>query len=739
MYLEYFGFQEEPFNITPNSKFLFLSQRHREALAALLYGIEQRKGFIALTGHIGCGKTTICRAMLGKLDRSKTRLALVLNPEFNDVELLQTINGEFGLDAKSTSKRELLDTLNRFLLNEYKNDRNVVLLIDEAQRLPPDALEQVRLISNLETETAKLIQIALVGQPELADLLDLPELEQLNQRITVRYHIEPLSLDEVAEYVNHRIAIARRLNINNPVELVRFTKKALRKVYEYSGGVPRRVNVVSDRSLLVTFVREQKEVSEENVEKAIEELGGMPKRRRKSAPAHIRAAEDEFAESEQRIDGEIPVADSTEEDVPAPVAAATSDRRALNVLIILVVMGVVGYGLTKLAYPAEKSDSVLKALNAKAQSASASLREKPAATPVPEAKPTSIVVAAATTPAPTATVPAPTPSPEAATPAPSLPAQTAAPSAIPTMIAPTPEETPPAAIAGSPEPTLSTEPSPTVDEFVPVHMLPKHTGAATNDAAAPEPTEAAAATPAPENTGAATLSELMKSPTPTAAATPSADSWRYDENGIMRVSEPPMTYGAAVLTWLAVKRGDRMSENDLAALRTMKREQVAALQLTTGRAPLFLREGHLPASLSALAPSQLPILLQVDDATPGVGPWAVIVAMDDGNVTLLDPRAGRLILPKPVIADHVSAVIAPYFDPKAITGLKLGAKGDSVVELQRLLKLANAYANEPTGDYDAATAAAVAQARVHFALPAGGDGVDATLAARLIANGEGLK
>ncbi|HMZ51778.1 MAG TPA: AAA family ATPase, partial [Candidatus Sumerlaeota bacterium] len=350
MYLEYFGFQEEPFNITPNSKFLFLSQRHREALAALLYGIEQRKGFIALTGHIGCGKTTICRAMLGKLDRSKTRLALVLNPEFNDVELLQTINGEFGLDAKSTSKRELLDTLNRFLLNEYKNDRNVVLLIDEAQRLPPDALEQVRLISNLETETAKLIQIALVGQPELADLLDLPELEQLNQRITVRYHIEPLSLDEVAEYVNHRIAIARRLNINNPVELVRFTKKALRKVYEYSGGVPRRVNVVSDRSLLVTFVREQKEVSEENVEKAIEELGGMPKRRRKSAPAHIRAAEDEFAESEQRIDGEIPVADSTEEDVPAPVAAATSDRRALNVLIILVVMGVVGYGLTKLAY-----------------------------------------------------------------------------------------------------------------------------------------------------------------------------------------------------------------------------------------------------------------------------------------------------------------------------------------------------------------------------------------------------
>ncbi len=739
MYLEYFGFQEEPFNITPNSKFLFLSQRHREALAALLYGIEQRKGFIALTGHIGCGKTTICRAMLGKLDRSKTRLALVLNPEFNDVELLQTINGEFGLDAKSTSKRELLDTLNRFLLNEYKNDRNVVLLIDEAQRLPPDALEQVRLISNLETETAKLIQIALVGQPELADLLDLPELEQLNQRITVRYHIEPLSLDEVAEYVNHRIAIARRLNINNPVELVRFTKKALRKVYEYSGGVPRRVNVVSDRSLLVTFVREQKEVSEENVEKAIEELGGMPKRRRKSAPAHIRAAEDEFAESEQRIDGEIPVADSTEEDVPAPVAAATSDRRALNVLIILVVMGVVGYGLTKLAYPAEKSDSVLKALNAKAQSASTSLREKPAATPVPEAKPTSITVAAATTPAPTATVPAPTPTPEAATPAPSLPAQTVAPSTIPPTIAPTPEETPSTTIAGSPEPTLSTEPSPTVDEFVPVHMLPKHTGAATNDAATPEPTEAAAATPAPENTGAATLSELMKSPTPTAAATPSTDSWRYDENGIMRVSEPPMTYGAAVLTWLAVKRGDRMSENDLAALRTMKREQVAALQLTTGRAPLFLREGHLPASLSALAPSQLPILLQVDDATPGVGPWAVIVAMDDGNVTVLDPRAGRLILPKPVIADHVSAVIAPYFDPKAITGLKLGAKGDSVVELQRLLKLANAYANEPTGDYDAATAAAVTQARVHFALPAGGDGVDATLAARLIANGEGLK
>jgi len=267
MYLDFFGFREEPFNITPNTRFLFLSDRHKEALGSLRYGIEQRKGFIALTGEIGCGKTTVCRALLGSLDRARTRIALVLNPELSDVELLQTINAEYGLPAKSSSKRELLDALNSFLLAEYGADRNVVLVIDEAQRLLPAALEQVRLLSNLETETAKLLQIALVGQPELAELLRLPQLEQLNQRITVRCHISPLSDAEVTAYVRHRLEIA------GPRRPVEFDNTALALLAKKSGGVPRRINVLCDRALLVAFTKDETRVTKSIMKRAVSEVG----------------------------------------------------------------------------------------------------------------------------------------------------------------------------------------------------------------------------------------------------------------------------------------------------------------------------------------------------------------------------------------------------------------------------------------------------------------------------------
>ncbi|HOE97976.1 MAG TPA: AAA family ATPase, partial [Candidatus Sumerlaeota bacterium] len=268
MYLQFFGFREPPFNLTPDSKFLFLSHRHQEALAALLFGVQERKGFICLTGEIGCGKTTLCRAMLSQLDQQRVRVCVVLNSYLTDLELLKTINEGYGLPSESDSKKALLDRLNEFLVSEFSNGNNVVLIIDEAQNLRPDTLEQIRMISNLETETAKLIQIVLVGQPELRRTLALPELEQLNQRITVRYHITPLEEREVPDYIRHRMAVAE------PQVEITFSDQAYRLVHHYSRGVPRRINVIVDRCLLVAYVQGTFSIDDKVVQQAVDEVRG---------------------------------------------------------------------------------------------------------------------------------------------------------------------------------------------------------------------------------------------------------------------------------------------------------------------------------------------------------------------------------------------------------------------------------------------------------------------------------
>lgn len=268
MYLQFYGFKEAPFNLTPDSKFLFLSHRHQEALAALLFGVQERKGFICLTGEIGCGKTTLCRAMLSQLDPDQVKMCVVLNSYLTDLELLKTINEGFNLPAESDSKKALIDTLNEFLVKEFSNGHNIVLIIDESQNLRPETLEQIRMISNLETETAKLIQIILIGQPELRQTLTLPELEQLNQRITVRYHIAPLDENEVAEYIRHRLAVAE------PQVDVTFTPQAVRQIFHYSRGIPRRINVICDRCLLVGYVTGTFSIDEKAVERAVNEVSG---------------------------------------------------------------------------------------------------------------------------------------------------------------------------------------------------------------------------------------------------------------------------------------------------------------------------------------------------------------------------------------------------------------------------------------------------------------------------------
>jgi general secretion pathway protein A len=267
MYEKFYGLNESPFNMTPDPKFLYFSDKHSEALTQLLYGINTRKGFLVLTGEIGAGKTTLCRALLNELDEN-IKSALILNSNLSEIELLQAINEDLGLQYNYPTKKELIDELNQFLLKELEGDGNVVIIIDEAQNLAPSLLEQIRLLSNLETTKEKLLQIILIGQPQLRDVLELPELMQLNQRISIRYHINPLSRKETEDYIYHRLVIAGSKGD------IKFPNTALNRIYKFSGGIPRLINVVCDKSLLAGYVLETKEITRQIVEKSISEIDG---------------------------------------------------------------------------------------------------------------------------------------------------------------------------------------------------------------------------------------------------------------------------------------------------------------------------------------------------------------------------------------------------------------------------------------------------------------------------------
>jgi general secretion pathway protein A len=269
MYTSYFGLKENPFNLTPDPRYLFLSTYHKEALDHLLYGINDRKGFIVITGGIGTGKTTLSRALLGQLDES-VKSALIFNSFISDTELLEMVNQEFGIktDPKTKTKKGYIDKLNRFLLKSFTTGGNAVLLIDEAQNLSLPVLEQIRMLSNLETEKEKLIQIVLVGQSELKELLANPSLRQLDERIMVRYELKPLDQKDVQGYVEHRLVVGGgRGNLN-------FTGSALREIYRYSQGNPRRINAVCDRALLIAYAKDEFSISRGTIRKAIDDMRG---------------------------------------------------------------------------------------------------------------------------------------------------------------------------------------------------------------------------------------------------------------------------------------------------------------------------------------------------------------------------------------------------------------------------------------------------------------------------------
>jgi len=250
MYCDFFGFSEKPFTITPNPHFMFLSGIHREAFARLLYGVDSHAGFIALTGEVGTGKTTMLRTLLAQLDSEKYRSALIFNPCLSGEQLLESICNEFGLQVSGKDRFSYLDALNRFLLEQNLAGHTVVLVIDEAQNLAPDVLEQVRLISNLETERDKLIQIILAGQPELEDVLNRHDLRQLKQRITVRCSLTPMSFRDTIDYINHRIRVS---GCRIPEV---FPTKSVKQIYRFSNGIPRLINVACEQALVMAWTRE---------------------------------------------------------------------------------------------------------------------------------------------------------------------------------------------------------------------------------------------------------------------------------------------------------------------------------------------------------------------------------------------------------------------------------------------------------------------------------------------------
>ena len=269
MYREYYCLRESPFNITPDPRFLYLTEQHSEALNHLLFGIRQRKGFICLTGEVGAGKTTLCRAILNKLDE-RYRTALIMNPKLTDTQLLRAIVEEFGIETKRRDRLGYLSLLNKFLLKVNSEGGDAVLIIDEAQVAATETLEAIRLLSNLETDSQKLLQIVLVGQPELRDKLRRPALRQLAQRITVRYHLGSMSREDTGKYIHHRLKVA-----GLPAEVayvLHFDDAAVGEIHRYSRGIPRLVNAVGDKTLLAGYVCRTVNIDRRIVRLAIHEL-----------------------------------------------------------------------------------------------------------------------------------------------------------------------------------------------------------------------------------------------------------------------------------------------------------------------------------------------------------------------------------------------------------------------------------------------------------------------------------
>ena len=372
MYAEYFGLKHEPFSIAPDPRYLFMSERHREALAHLLYGLGGGGGFVLLSGEIGTGKTTVCRLFLEQIPKD-CNVAYIFNPKLTVIELLQSICEEFHIEvpakpAPQPTVKDYLDPLNAFLLKEHAAGRNNVLIIDEAQNLAAEVLEQLRLLTNLETRERKLLQIVLIGQPELRAMLARPELEQLAQRVIARYHLGALTPTETAQYIEHRLDVA---GLNRPMPIQR---KALRRIHELSRGVPRRINLLCDRALLGAFANNRPDVDRSTVDKAAAEVFEKPVGA--TAPARARMATVLGFGLVAGAGLFAAVSQVTREHTPAPVVATS--KPAVKAVVAATAVPV---PVPVASAPAAPASAALMAAAAPASAAAAA--SSPAVSPAP--------------------------------------------------------------------------------------------------------------------------------------------------------------------------------------------------------------------------------------------------------------------------------------------------------------------------------------------------------------------
>jgi general secretion pathway protein A len=279
MYTKFYGFKEKPFEITPDPRFLYLSENHKEGLAHLTYAVRERKGFTVITGEVGTGKTTLVQTLLSRLD-GNTKTAYLFNPLMSSTDFLHYICQDLGLRVQRRSKGQYLSQLHSFLMASYSRNENVVLIIDEAHNLDAKLLEEVRLLTNLETTKSKLLQVILIGQPELNDTLNRPSCRQLKQRVSLRYHIRPLNKEDTRKYIKKRLIMAGAFDPNV------FTPKALNEIYDYSKGIPRLINIVCDNALLTGYASDQKVIGDKIIHEVISGLDGLglQKRRRRWIP-----------------------------------------------------------------------------------------------------------------------------------------------------------------------------------------------------------------------------------------------------------------------------------------------------------------------------------------------------------------------------------------------------------------------------------------------------------------------
>lgn len=277
MYLEYFGMQEHPFRLTPDSEFLFMSSAHARAKTYMDYSVWNREGFVVITGEIGCGKTTLIQKLLSELNDEDILVAKIFQTQLDDVEFLQAVLVEFGLNPFNAKKVELMDMLNTFLIENFHKDRQAILIVDEAHNLGTKALEEIRMLSGLETNKQKILHVILVGQPQLNDMLDAPEMEQLTQRVRLRFHLKPLSESDTAEYIVHRLRVAgvQRQGL--------FETTATPLIYEYTGGVPRLINTLCDTALTCAYADNLQIVTKSVIGTAADELQWLPYAKRINA------------------------------------------------------------------------------------------------------------------------------------------------------------------------------------------------------------------------------------------------------------------------------------------------------------------------------------------------------------------------------------------------------------------------------------------------------------------------